>query len=320
MQTNPRQLCAIGFGAFLVPAVLYLPRAGWLWATAASAILALFLAFLILLQRKSTNNLTETAAKSNFGKVLLLLTVLWNMVLLGGTAAKLCAVYEGSRTFPIVGLLLLLLAVYAAEKGVVLRVASILFFFLLGFFALILGFSLPNLQWDNLKPVTDVRLPLLTAILPPVLVLYLRRGDGETRILPWLMGGVVLAGLCALSTAGSLSPRIAAEEAFPFYEAAKSVSVLGAMERLEPLVSAAMTASGFCLLGLLCAVNARLLSCFLPRAEKLSALCNFFLGGAMIFFAGRVDARLLAAGTATFCGLIPLCLLLLGVRKNIKKM
>ena len=36
-----RQLCAVTLAAASVPALLYLPRLGWVWATAAAAISAL---------------------------------------------------------------------------------------------------------------------------------------------------------------------------------------------------------------------------------------------------------------------------------------
>ena len=38
-----RQLCAVTLAAASVPALLYLPRLGWVWATAAAAISALLL-------------------------------------------------------------------------------------------------------------------------------------------------------------------------------------------------------------------------------------------------------------------------------------
>lgn len=318
MQTNPRQLCALGFGAFLVPAVLLLPRVGWLWAGIASAGCALLLALLLLLQRGSAHAIAELAAKSVLGKGLLLLALLWNFLLLGGAARQLCAVYPTGNAFPLVGLLLLLLAVYAAEKGenVVLRVGAIIFFFLVVFFLLILGFSLPNIRVARLKPVTQVSPVRLAAVLPPLLTLYLRRGGEHCRVWHWLLGGTALALLCAVVTAGSLSPAVAATQEFPFYEAAKSVSVLGAMERLEPLVSAALTAGGFCMLSMLCAVNTRILSNFVPKADRLGALLNFSLGCLGLWLTGRLSGGFIALGTTIFCGLFPLGTLIVGFVKK----
>lgn len=314
MQTNSRQLCALGFCAFTVPAVLILPRAGWFWATAASAGCALLLG--VLLRGKSAG-IAETAAKSAAGKGLLLLALVWNLLMLGASAERLCAAYPTGNTFPLVGLLLLLLAVYAARKGAaaVLRVGAIVFFFLLLFFALILGFSLPKLHGDWLKPVFSVDWTCLPVVLAPVTALYLR-GEGRGKVYPWLLGGVIFAGLCALVTAGSLSPAVVTAEEFPFYSAAKSVSVLGAMERLEPLVSAAITAGGFCLLALLCAANERMIAAFLPNAQKLAVPLNLLIGGGAMWLSGLLPGAVFAIGTTIFWGIFPLCILFLEARKN----
>ena len=59
---------------------------------------------------------------------------------------------------------------------------------------------------------------------------------------------MLAAALCA---AGTLSHRVAGEEAFAVYTMAKSVSVFGVMERLEPLVSAALLMGFFALESLL---------------------------------------------------------------------
>lgn len=321
MRANSRQLCALGFCAFTVPAVLILPRVGWFWATAVSAACALLLALLAALRQKGADP-AETAAGSSVGKGLLLLALGWNLLLLGASATQLCAIYPTGRTFPLIGLLLLVLAVYASQKGIsaVLRVGAIVFFFLLPIYALILGFSLPKLHGEWLNPVFSARWTYFPAVLVPVTAVYLR-GDWESgRVWPWLLGGVVFAGLCALSTAGSLSPAVAAGETFPFYSAAKSVSVLGAMERLEPLVSAAMTAGGFCLLALLCAANRQMLEKLFPSAGGLAAALNLLLGGAAMWLSKLIPGVVLAVGTTIFWGLFPLCILLLGARKNFKKL
>ena len=48
----PRQLCALAFCAFTVPAVGLLPRTGWLWASIAAVCCAAVLAVGVLLTRK----------------------------------------------------------------------------------------------------------------------------------------------------------------------------------------------------------------------------------------------------------------------------
>ena len=318
MESAARRLYALGFCAFLVPAVLHLPSAGWLWTAAASILCALLLAVLIALRRKCCHTLSEIAARALIGRCALVLVLLWNLLLLGSTAGELCAAYPKGDTFPLIGLLLLLLAAYAAERGeaVVLRVGAIVFFALLIFFALILGFALPKVHFAWLAPQTSVDWKRLTAALCPTVVLYLGGSEEKSKCTPWLLLGVVFATLCSAVTAGSLSPAVASEEAFPFYTAAKSVSVLGAMERLEPLVSAALTAGGFCLLALVCAANGRIVAVFLPRAEKFTAILNFALGGAAMWLSKLLPSAVFAVGTAIFWGILPLVTLSLGIRKK----
>ena len=319
MESAARRLYALGFCAFTVPAVLLLPRAGWLWAGAASAVCALFLGALIVLRRQCGHGVAEVAGRTVFGRVCLLPALLWNLLALGATARQLCAAYPTGTPYPLVGLLLLVLAAYAAQRGetVVLRAAAVVFFALVVFYALILGFSVPKLHFVWLKPQTRIDWRLLPSVLSPAVVLYLGGAEAKGKPLPWLTLSAVFATLCAAVAAGSLSPAVTAGEPFPFYTAAKSVSVLGAMERLEPLVSAALTAGGFCLLALLCAANGRIVAAFLPRAEKFTALLNLALGGGAVWLSGMVPPGITAAGTAIFWGLFPFFTLFLGSRKKL---
>ena len=319
MNSAARRLYALGFCAFLVPAGLHLPSAGWLWTAAASVLCALLLAVLIAMRRRCCHGLAEIAGRSDLGRCTLLLVLLWNLLLLGSAAGELCAAFPKGNTFPLVGLLLLLLAAYAAERGetVVLRVGAIVFFALLIFFALILGFALPKVHFAWLAPQTAVDWKRLTAALCPTVALYLGSSEEKSKCAPWLILGVAFSTLCAAITAGSLSPAVVSEEAFPFYSAAKSVSVLGAMERLEPMVSAALTAGGFCLLALLCAANGRIIGAFLPKAEKFTALLNFALGGSAMWLSKLLPATVIAVGTTIFWGLFPIITLSLGVRKKV---
>lgn len=318
-QPNARPLYALGFAAFTVPAILLLPRTGWLWATVSAAAGATALAAMILLRRRCGKSLVRLAAATTAGKSALIAALLWNLLLLGRIAAYLCRAYPSGDAFPPVGLLLLLLAVWAAQKGggAVIRTGAIVFFFLIGFYLLILGFSLPDLHIAWLKPALRPDWVALPAALTPASVLYLWEG-GETERRPalWLLGGVLLALFAALVTAGTVSPPVARQEAFPFYTAAKSVKLFGAMERLEPLVSAALTAGGFCLLGTLCAANEKILSVFVPQPNKVSALANFLIGGACMWGSGVVSEGIFALGMGIFWGIFPLLTLFLGSRKK----
>jgi len=317
-----RQRYALGFSAFTVPAILLLPRTGWLWAASFAAAGAAALAAMIYLRRRTAKGLVRLAAETAAGKGALLAALLWNGLMLGRIAAYLCRAYPSGSAFPLTGLLLLLLAVYAARKGAgaVLRTGAIVFLFLIAFYVIIMGFSLPDLHLSWLKPGGKPRWTALPAVLAPVCVLYLSEGEGAAgKPALWLLGGVMLALLAALVTAGTVSPPVAALEPFPFYTAAKSVKILGAMERLEPLVSAALTAGGFCLLGTLCAANGKILSIFLPQPDRIAALANFLVGGGCVWLSGVVSEGVFAIGMTIFWGVFPFLTLLLASRKNTRK-
>lgn len=310
-----RQLCATAFCAFAVPAVVLLPRAGWLWTVVTCVVVGALVFALRAL--RGEGSLAEAAAATPGGKAALWALWAWNLLLLGAAARLLCGLYPGGGA--IIGLLLLLLAAYAAGKGVetVFRVSAVSFFFLVGLFALLDAFALPQLRAEWLEPVTRADGTLLPWALVPLAGVWLVRE--RTKPLGWCLGGGVFAVLAALITAGSLSPRVAAGLDFPFYDAAKSVSVLGAMERLEPLVSAALTAGGFSLLGLLCAVNLELWRVLVPGERRWGTPLNFLAGGTSLWCSALVPAAVFAAGNTIFWGLLPIFLLLIENQKNLRK-
>lgn len=315
----PRQLCALAFCAFTVPAVGLLPRTGWLWASIAAVCCAAVLAVGVLLTRKKGGSAAALAAQSGLGKALLVPLLFWNFLALGMTARYLCGAYPDAGGFPLTGALLLLLAAYAANKGVsaVARVSAICFFFLIALYALVLGFAAPQLrlQWLTLqtKPVWTI----LPAVFSPVCVLFLTGHCTERgKTAGWLFGGMALAFLAAFVAAGCLSPEVAGAEPFAVYTVTKSLSLFGAMERFEALVSAALTAGGFTLLGLLCLTNAELIRALWPRAEKCSGVANFLLGFAGIFASSVLNAGISAAVSAIFWGILPIGILSLAKRKK----
>lgn len=315
----PRQLCALALCAFTVPAVGLLPRAGWLWAGIAAVAAAGLLAAGAALFRKKGGSFVELAAQSGCGRCCLRLLLIWNLLALGTAARYLCEVYPGSGAFPLVGALLLLLAACAAGKGVsaVVRAGAICFFFFAALYALLFGFSLPQMRAEWLKPVLRPKWTLLPAALAPSCALALMGHCRERgRISGWLLGGVGLTVLAALVTAGCVSPEVAGAEPFAFYTMSKSISLFGAMERFEALVSAALTAGDFCLLALLCLVNAEIAKALRPGTGKAVPAGNFLLGGAAIFLGSGIPSVVLAAGSAIFWGVFPIGILALAKRKK----
>ena len=310
-----RQLCATAFCAFTVPAIVLLPRVGWLWTVIVCLAVTALIFLLRLLRSEATP--AESAARSAAGKITLWALWAWNLLLLGAGARLLCGVYPNGSA--LIGLLLLLLAVYAAGRGTetVLRVSAISLFFLAALFALLYAFALPQTRAEWLRPFWHADGALLPWALVPLTAVWLVQE--RMKPLAWCVGGTLLAVLAALVTAGSLSPRVAVGSDFPFYDTAKSVSVLGAMERFEPLVSAALTAGGFSLLGLLCAVNRELWRVLVPGEMRWSAPLNFVGGGSGLWLSAALPAALTAIGSTIFWAVLPICLLWVENQKILRK-
>ena len=222
------------------------------------------------------------------------------------------------RALHLIGVDLLLEPVDAAglTGQLLLRGGAILFFFLTAVEAVILGFSAVQVRAAWLAPQKG-RVPLaaMTAALSPMAVLYVRGGARRTG--GWLAAGIGLCAAAALCAAGTLSPRVAGEEAFAVYTMAKSVSVFGVMERLEPVVSAALTAGGFCLLSVLCLANAKT-----ARAigwKRRTGIGNFLLG-CTGYLAGTVLPEGVQAVAAAICwGMVPLVTLWVASVKKLQK-
>ena len=155
--------------------------------------------------------------------------------------------------FPVVPLTLLALAVFSALHGasVASRVPSVLFWLLAILYSIVLAAGSKNIKAEWLTP--SWKLPeeglLLTLLLPSaVTLLPLEKGRAVYLLFPVTL--LFLTG-AALWTVGTISPNVANAVSWPFYEASKSLSLLGVVERFESLVSVAMTLGYFSLYSLL---------------------------------------------------------------------
>ena len=276
MSIYGKQRAALAFCALSVPSVMLLARTGWLWAGLAAVIAAV---------------LCCLAQKRSFPRIVLA----WNFIALGAAADLLCSAFEqGSE---LLGLLLLLLAAYAAGRQVMLRAGAVAAFLLIILYCMLLGFSLPSVE--SIRPQPNVQWYLLAAALTPMLF-------ADEGVPKWSLGAFVLLTLLA---------SLVTAQSGDFLTAMKSVSILGIMQRLEPLASVAMTIGGFCLLGTICDVNRKLLG----SAEKWSEPINFVLGAAGIWISRLIGPEAIAIGTAIFWGLAPFLPQSLEIQKKFEK-
>ncbi len=280
--TRDKQLGALGLCAFSVPAILFLPQMGWesvLLVTVAGILVVSF----------------GRAVAGPTGKLLSLPLLLWNTLILGKLAWEISSVYGTDNPLP--GLLLLLLAAYGVKKQAHPVVGAVLAFFLMGIYGILYLFALPNIELKRLIPERETEIWSMAYGFLPLLLLYMYKEEGRKQRFLWTGIGAVLALGAAMVTEG-----VGAEN---FYTAAKSVNLFGAMERLEPFVASAVTAGGFCLLGLILIVNENIWTGM--WSEKKSYPVEFMIlpSIAVCLVAPRIENEIWALGTTLCWGLIP---------------
>ncbi len=275
--------CALSF-----PAMVYLSQLDWIWAALGTILLLLIL---------SGGSVDLTGLKK--GKKLLLTgLLLWNSLMLGKFALDVGTLYESRNILP--ALLLVLLASYAASKKTVPRVAAVLLFFLAGIYTILFAFALPDLRTEKLMEIEPPDLSILPYALSSGMIVFLYRGKESKPGALWMLGAAGLTIGASVITKGML-----AED---FYGAAKSVNILGAMERLEPLVAAALTAACFCLLGLLCNVNRKLFCSAWGEEKTLPGFMQFCMGAVGCYLIPLIPERTIAIGATIFWALVPIAL------------
>ena len=112
----------------------------------------------------------------------------------------------------------------------------------------------------------------------------------------------------AAVTAGCLSPRLTQQLELPFYTVSQSLSVLDVMERLEPLVSAALLMGFFALESLLFASARAQLERVVPEIFR-TPWGSWALGAltfGLHFVTGSIGENAWALGAAVCWGILPL--------------
>ena len=282
-KTGEKQLGAWGLCAFSVPAILFLPQTGWesvLLVTLGSAMVVIF----------------GRVVTGSVGWALSLPVILWNGAIIGKVAWEISTLYGIGNPLP--GLLLLLLAAYGTKEARLPVMASVISFFLIGIYGILYLFAIPDIDIRRLMPERESEIGMVAYGFMPLLLLYVYRTEERKQRCPWMGIGALLALGAAVITEG-----VGAKD---FYTAAKSVNLFGAMERLEPFVAAAVTAGGFCLMGLLIKVNENLWE--YRQKEKMIRLQNLILplSLAVCILASRIPDEVWAMGTTLCWGLIPI--------------
>ncbi|MBP3633423.1 MAG: hypothetical protein J6J43_02490 [Oscillospiraceae bacterium] len=253
------------------------------------------------------------------GKVIAVLFLFWLILTMGRCACLADLAFPTVDGFPGLGWVLLALAAWGSRKGsaACAGCGGVLCLFLLALYALIAAFAAPNVQLEYLRPSADYKQGIcaLGLLLVPAVVwcIPVKEQKGSCRKL-FLLLPVAAAGLCAV-TSGVLSPELAKTRAVPVYDLARSVSILGVVERIEPLLSAAMTMGIFCLLSAL-ASACRVLADQLGQWQWSGSLCCLAAGAAM-YPVKTLPQDLFIAGNTIFFLILPAVIVM--AQKKLKK-
>lgn len=280
----------------------------WLWVTA-GAFAAAGIAW--IWDRHGTEDgwAVEISVQMGQGKILLhSLLLAWAVIALAWTGTLADLAFPTVDGFPELGWVLLAMTAWGVVRGpkVCARCGGVLCLFLLVLYGAVGVFAAPDLRWSYLHPTGSWQQGIWTLglCLLPVAVFYLPGRRKDSRPLGWL-GWIppLMSGILALVTAGVLSPQLAEEELVPLYSLAQSVSLFGVMERMEPLLSAAMTMGVFSLLTILASLCQSLADQLRPWKWSGTMCCIVAAG--LMPAVKNLSWTLLSIGNLLLCALIP---------------
>ncbi len=310
---SPRQLCALLLTALSAPLAIVCASVSWVWILAAAVLAGLFYLYIVGVSRKLPKGLgyaelLQAAWGRWAGAALAVLYWAW-LVLSAARAARMAELaFPQDRAFPLIPLVLLLLAALVAARSTATacRFGGVLFLFVAALQGFTLIFGAAGIELENLAPAGDRMETLrpLAVLLLPVAGLFLRdRLDGQRgHYLRWYLLAAGLALAAGIVCTGSLGLPLAKATPDAFWLMSRSISVFGVMERFEALISGLLSL-GFCCLLTLLLLSARKALCsmvpelalpaavWIGTAATVGALWivpvlpeRFWFGGALVFW------------------------------------
>lgn len=324
MQTeslSPRQLTAFCLAALSAPAVTVCAGLPWQWVLALSILFCTIVLGLAALWRaaggKALPQQYLLAWGRPWGTVLLSLTAVFTLTVLWRLLRLTDSAFPDDRVLPFVPLVLLAVCAWACFHGraAVVRAVGVMFVFGAALYAVVFVFALPDVRWQMLtRPPQTVSLLSAAVLGLPLYGVFLTGGSaqpGRPRV--WWLGGFLLLPAAAAAFCAGVPGSEGS-----FYEMAKSVEVFSVAQRIEPVVSALLTAGWFaaiCLLGLSAGEMAKVRwgDVRIPAV----AFCALGIPGCLwdLHFPGWYYAGF---GTV-FCVIFPILTLGIVLRKNFEK-
>lgn len=280
---------------------------GWLWVLLGGLAISVYYVYLDRRLRPCGLAALLPAAFGGVGRILAALTLLWTVLAMAWTANLADTAFPMVEGFPVLGWTLLALAAWGSRRGAAAcaRCAGVLYLFLLALYGAVTVFAVPDMRLANLRPTGGWEQSLWACglFLLPAGVWYAPCRRSKTKMTwAWLLPSL-LAALLAAVTAGVLSPALAESLPVPLYTLAQSVSLFGVMERIEPLLSAAMTMGVFCLLSSMACACRALAAQWTPWKGSGAAAC--VLSAALMGLSRALTLPMITAGAAVFWLLLP---------------
>lgn len=236
-----------------------------------------------------------------------ILQIVWLVITLAALADWSADAWPTGGDFPVVPLTLITLAVFAALNGPVggSRVSGVLLWFLVLLYGIVLAAGSKNIKPGWLLPKWEnPGVSMLFVLLLPAAGVFLPREKGRTPL--WVFLAILLFFTAlALWTVGTISPKVAGEVGWPFYESAKSLSLLGVAERFESLVSVAMTLGYFSLYSLLLCGVGNLAENLHPGWGRWGVIAGGVAAGILVLLALCPAPVVLVIITLIAWGLLP---------------
>ena len=248
------------------------------------------------------------------GPVYAFIQVLWITLLLSQIGPYSANCWPtGKQTFPVIPVAMLALAGLSAIKGDrnAANGISVLFWIVSALLGAVILLGIGNIEISYLSP--EVQTPkaiIILVLIFPAAASFLNKE--RCSAFPFVAIAVVAAGI-SLWIAGTLSPKIAQQLIWPFYDAAKSVQLLDIAKRFEALVSVGVTVGNFALYSLLfCAVG----TIAKPFGHEKGTIVSTGIISAVLMLSGfYIDP----AVSAVICGILWLFFPFLGLLKPKKK-
>lgn len=220
--------------------------------------------------------------------------------------------YPTARSSGAFGWILLALAVYSTRDSLapLLRIGAICFLFLTVIFLVIGAFGIRDVTELYPANILGDRKNYLDAVwlLCPLALFWSENRLPREKTGGWRWGAAALCVLPGLLTWLYLSPAVAVKEPFGFYTMTKSIRVFGIMQRFEPILSAALTAGCFCLMGILAHSIGNICKQIIPKLKnKLRLPAVFALSGAASLLDTWILRMLLVILGVLFWVITPLC-------------